>query len=428
MAALRFAHLADLHLDTPFRGVGLADPALQAALADASLQAWDRAVDTCLEERPDFVVIAGDVYDQEAAGIRAQLRFLRGLQRLSAAAVPAFVVHGNHDPQGGRWPAIRAWPPGVTVFGHDGVTSVPVLRDGETVALVHGMSYPVRHVTENLALRFRRRSDVPPAVYQVGLLHASVGAQPEHDVYAPCSLEDLRRTGLDYWALGHVHTRQTLAAEGPAAVYPGNLQARHPGEQGPRGFYLVEAGVGRPPTLDFRPCDLWRFATLTLDLGETPLGSADELVGHLLQSAQARRADRGLIARAEVGGATPLHADLTRPAAREDLLRDLREQAAGPGDLWWDDLTIRTRPPRDRRERMEAADFVGDLLRWSAAHRSEAPSRVAALLRGLSGTGEFSAIRRELDWEGIAAAGDQLSEEAEQLAWDLLEERGERER
>ena len=423
MPALRFAHLADLHLDTPFHGIGAVDPAIQSSLAEASLQAWDRTVDICLQQRLDFVLIAGDVYDQEEAGVRAQLRFLRGLQRLSAAAIPVFVIHGNHDPQGGRWPAIKEWPAGVTVFGHDRVDVIPVERDGHTLALVHGTSYPVRHVTENLALRFRRRDE---PVYQIGLLHASVGDHPEHGVYAPCSLDDLRRSGLDYWALGHVHTRQTLCGDAPAAVYPGNLQARHPGEQGPRGFYVVEAERDHPPLLTFQPCDLWRFATLSLDLGGAPLSSVDQVAAHLLRAAQDRQGDRGLIARAELTGPTPLHADLNRTGVRDDLLRDLREQAHGAGDLWWDELTIRTRPLQDRAKRMEAADFVGDLLRWSEAHRPEAPARVAALLAELRTTGDLAALRQELDWGAVEAAADDLAEQAEQLAWDLLEERAER--
>ncbi len=422
MSVLRFAHLADLHLDTPFHGIGAVEPAIQASLVEASLEAWDRAVELCLRRELDFVLIAGDVYDQEEAGVRAQLRFLRGLERFSAAAVPVFVVHGNHDPQGGRWPAIREWPPGVTVFGHDEVGVVPVRREGQTLALIHGLSYPVRHVSENLALRFSRREE---PVFQIGLLHATVGAHPEHGVYAPCGLEDLRRSGLDYWALGHVHTRQTPSEQDPAVVYPGNLQARHPGEQGPRGFYLVEVEPGQAPRLTFQPCDLWRFATVALDLGRQPLLSLDELAAELERAAREQRGDRGLIARAEVTGATELHAQLTRAGVGTELLQGLRDQAQAVPDLWWDAIEIRTRPAQDRGQRMAALDFVGDLLRWSEAHRAEAPQRVAALLDELRGNGDLAALRGELAWDAPVAAASELAAEAEQMAWDLLEERAE---
>lgn len=419
MAALRFAHLADLHLDTPFRGLGRVSEALQASLADASLAAWDRAVDICLAERVEFVLIAGDVYDQEEAGVRAQLRFLRGLQRLAGAGVPTFIVHGNHDPQGGRWPAIREWPAGVTVFGSADVQIVPVERDGRVLALIHGMSYPERHVGANLAARFRRR---PEPVYQIGLLHASVGDHPEHGRYAPCSLQDLRASGLDYWALGHVHTREVVCAEAPAVVYPGNLQARHPGEQGPRGLYIVEAEPGAAPRLTFRAADLWRFGTIALDLGRDPAASLEEVASRLAQAAQDVKEDRGLIASADVAGATALHVELNRRGVREDLLRQLRDDAAGLPDVWWDDLRIRTRPAQERARRLEAGDFLADLLRGSDARQAEAAARVAALLEDLRSKPDLAALRREIDWTGIGAAAGDLWDEAERLAFDLLEE------
>src|SRR5690606_30208492 len=229
----------------------------------ASLAAWDDAVAHCVAADVDFVVIAGDVYDDEVAGVRAQLRFLRGLERLSRANVPVFVVFGNHDPAGGRWPAVSDWPPGVTVFGHTGVASVPVIRDGAMIAVVHGISYRQRHETTNLALGFAR---VPEDVFQVGLLHANVGDVPGHGRYAPCTMPDLVRAGLDYWALGHVHERRVLRPAEPMVAYPGNLQARHPNEPGAKGFLLVEVEAGSAPNASFRPADRWRFHDVRVDL------------------------------------------------------------------------------------------------------------------------------------------------------------------
>lgn len=49
---------------------------------------------------------------------------------------------------------------------------------------------------------------------------------------------------MDYWALGHIHKRQVLSARHPAAIYPGNIQARHLKETGPKGYYLVRAANG----------------------------------------------------------------------------------------------------------------------------------------------------------------------------------------
>jgi len=97
----RFIHAADLHLDTPYEGIGRASEEVQRELQDASLEAFDGLVDLALEREVAFVVISGDIYDGAERGLRAQMRFLNGLRRLSAANIRTFIIHGNHDPLDG---------------------------------------------------------------------------------------------------------------------------------------------------------------------------------------------------------------------------------------------------------------------------------------------------------------------------------------
>lgn len=422
MRPVRFAHLADLHLDTPFKGLSTLQPDLAQALQDASLNAWDHAVTTCLDEAVDFVVIAGDVYDSSEAGVRAQLRFLAGLRRLSAEGIPVFIVHGNHDPRGGRWSAIPEWPQGVTVFGHREVEVVPVERDGETLALVHGMSFGEQHVTENLALRYKRE---PQEVVQVGVLHCSVGDHPEHGRYAPCSLDDLTRSGLDYWALGHIHTRQVVKPASPAVVYPGNVQARHPGEEGEKGFYLVElTPAAAEPSLEFRAVDAWRFATLRVDLAAERVGSIPDLQAFLENQADAlqdKHTERGLIVRAEIVGASELHAELSRADTVAGLLGALRDsyQAAG---LWWDELRLRTRPQLDREARLQVGDFISDLLAQSDEEASDARAFVSGCVDELRHHSALRKVASQLDVDALTAEAEALWQEAEALAFDRMDD------
>ena len=67
MNSLRYFHAADLHLDTPFLGLSRTDAgeALQAQLRDATFTALQRLFDQCERLRPDFLVLAGDIYNQE---------------------------------------------------------------------------------------------------------------------------------------------------------------------------------------------------------------------------------------------------------------------------------------------------------------------------------------------------------------------------
>src|SRR5690606_10264272 len=124
---------------------------------------------------------------------------------LADHGIRTFIAAGNHDPVEEGWSAIDEWPELVTIFPVDATGSVTVVRDGVALATVHGTSYGRRAVTENLAARFVR-TEAPGT--QIGVLHANVGGQPDHDPYSPCSLDDLTAIGLDYWALGHVHARQ----------------------------------------------------------------------------------------------------------------------------------------------------------------------------------------------------------------------------
>ena len=73
----------DLHLDTPFKGLTASDGHVAQALRDASLDAFDGLIQLAIDRGAAFVLLAGDIYDGESRGVRAQLRFLRGLQRFS---------------------------------------------------------------------------------------------------------------------------------------------------------------------------------------------------------------------------------------------------------------------------------------------------------------------------------------------------------
>lgn len=359
----RFLHAADLHLDTPFEGIRRVEPFVADALRDASLRAFESLVALAIAREVAFVVLAGDIYDGPERGVRAQLVFRRGLERLSEAGIATFVVHGNHDPVEVGWSAIRSWPERVTVFGPDEVTAVTIERDGQPLATVHGISYPTRAVAENLALRFARR-DLPG--FQIGVLHANVGGDPQHAPYSPCSLEDLKAAGLDYWALGHIHARQVLAAGDPWVVYPGNLQGRSPkaSERGPKGALIVEVDGTSVAPPEFVALDRVRFAAVEADIGEAgDLADVQELLTELAIG-QTQAADgRSVLLRATLVGSGPTADDLRRPGAVAELLGALRDGVSRDEPfVWWEHLVDATRPALDLDALRRRGDFPGELL------------------------------------------------------------------
>ncbi len=243
-ASLRFLHAADLHLDAAFKGLSSSVPAgVGTILRDATFTAWSRLVDAACALRPDFVLLGGDIYNQEDGSLRAQLALRDGCVRLREANIPVFIVHGNHDPLPARASAVRL-PENVTVFGAAQPEAVKVYREGVPVAMVHGMSHATGRETRSLARLFRR---APADLFQVGLLHCTVDSIAASEQYAPASLKDFAASDFDYWALGHIHAPQ-VAGYAPRVVYPGSPQGLHSNEDGPHGCVLVDVAHGEIST------------------------------------------------------------------------------------------------------------------------------------------------------------------------------------
>jgi exonuclease SbcD len=358
---LRFVHTGDLHLDSPFLGLGEAVPErISSALRDATLRSWERIVRLAIDEHVDSVLVAGDVFEGANRTLRAQVAFRNGLERLAQERIPSFVVTGNHDPLNGWEPAVT-WPDVAYRFPATAVSSRLLLRDGVELARIHGISYGTRDISRNLAASFHRDGDEP---YAIGLLHANVGGIEGHANYAPCSLADLAASGMDYWALGHIHKHGILRAKDPTVVYCGNPQGRDPGETDPRGCYLVDVDERGHVEAEFRAMDVVRWQRLSVSIEGIPTEEALILaVGDAIEAA-ADRAGRSIVALVTLTGRGPLHGSLRRTAVLHDLHELVRQRfGAGEPFAWLETLRDQTRPSIDLVARREAGDLLGEALR-----------------------------------------------------------------
>jgi DNA repair exonuclease SbcCD nuclease subunit len=359
MPRLRFVHAADLHLDSPFRGLRFVAPDIGQILQQATFQTYMNIIQLCMDEKVDALLVAGDIYDGADRSLQAQLRFYQGLGQLNDAGIASFICHGNHDPLNG-WLAQLKRPPLSRQF-RETVAAVPLDPGAPERATIYGFSYPRRDVTNNIARTFRHD---PERGFAIGLLHANVGGDTDHANYAPCTIEDLTATDINYWALGHIHKHRVLQHQEPAVVYPGNPQGRHPNEIGERGVYYVEVHDNGQVTLQFRPLDVVRWEAVTLDISD--MDSDQDLVDVLTQRLEdtLAAAERSVICRVRLIGRGPLHSTLQRDGYLESLRIALNSTGVQRFPFFWCERVIdATLAPLDREARRQAGDFLGTVLR-----------------------------------------------------------------
>jgi DNA repair exonuclease SbcCD nuclease subunit len=367
MESLRFVHAADLHLDSPFRGIGDASPALRHRLQSATLAAFGRVIDHTIDAKADFLIIAGDIYDSKDRNLRALVAFRKEMERLAERNIPVYIVHGNHDPLNG-WGSGFQMPPNVVTFGGR-ADSEPFVRRGREVAQITGISYTRERVTDNLASTLK---PVDGASYSIAVLHANIGHQRGHADYAPATVGELTAAGFDYWALGHVHTRSVLAADPVMVVYPGNTQGRNPRESGPRGCYQVDVDTYGRAHLQFVDASMARWDHIELSIRDCT--SIDQLVDSMLE--RAREAASGFegptVVRCTIRGNGPLHRDLQRDEMNEEL-RDILQSAAV--SVVAESVRIATGPELDIESLARTETMVSDFLKLTECALDDAALR-----------------------------------------------------
>jgi len=352
MESLRFIHAADLHLDSPFRGLGEVSPELRDQLQFATLTSLQRIVDHSINVRADFLVIAGDLYDSRDRSLRALLAFRKQMERLAERDISVFIVHGNHDPLNG-WGSEFQLPPNVTTFSGR-IDTEPFLRRGREVASITGVSYTRERVMENLAASFKPSGSAP---YTVAVLHANVGGHTGHADYAPATVDELSNAGFNYWALGHVHNRAILSTDPAFVVYPGNPQGRHARESGPRGCYQVDVDTSGRTHLQFVETGVVRWSHLEMSIvGHSRVSG---LIDAMLEKGRAAAAefDGPTVVRWTITGNGPLHRDLHKKDGLEAELQEEMQTAVAT-----ESVRIATGPELDLEALARTETVVSDFL------------------------------------------------------------------
>ncbi|HNG55116.1 MAG TPA: DNA repair exonuclease [Nitrospira sp.] len=352
---MRFIHAADLHIDSPLRGLDRYDGAPVERLRTATRSAFERLIDTAISEHVDFLLLAGDIYDCDWQDFHTGLFFRGQMVRLEREGIRVFIVQGNHDAQGVISKQL-VLPPNVTVFSSRAAHTIRL--DDRSVA-IHGRSFPERAVDEDLVPSY------PPPVpgfFNIGLLHTSLTGRAGHDTYAPTDLPTLNHKGYDYWALGHVHAREVIA-ERPHIVFPGNLQGRHAKETGPKGCELVTVEAGRIES-EFVALDVVRWNQLIVSLdGVQRLEALGEAFRHALEPVLTGAMDRLHAVRVTLTGSTELHRlEASQPGTLAAAMYGAA-QDIGEVEVWIEQVRLDLTTPLDRVQTAQRQDAVGELVR-----------------------------------------------------------------
>jgi exonuclease SbcD len=334
MAAYRFIHTADVHLDSPLRSLALRNPELAELIGNATRRAFVRTIDLCLEEGVNALVLAGDIYDGNQTSMKTARLLGDQLHRLHAAGIATFIVRGNHDAMS-RITKELVFPDTVKVFGGRAEAVSLERSKSDLPIVVHGLSFAQQHCTESLLAKYK------PAVegaVNIGILHTSLAGSPGHDVYSPCSATDLQATDFSYWALGHIHKRSVISGR-CSIVMPGIPQGRDIGESGVKSVTLVTIGDDRSVQIEERITSIAQFERVTVDA--TGVETWQDLVGTLgrqMQDARDKASSEHLVIRLQLTGRTPLY---WRARADRDLLKtEIDQRASFIGATWVEKLEL----------------------------------------------------------------------------------------
>ena len=248
---LRILHSADWHLDSPFASFSEEQ---RSFLKQAQRQIPEKIALICRQQKCDLVLLAGDLFDGPWS--RTTLDQVR--EALKECGVPVMIAPGNHDPWGVDCPWAEFWPENVHIFG----------KELESVALqsldcrVFGAGFSQMDC-QSLLEGFHAEGE---ETWKIGLFHGDPTNVNSH--YNPITMAQIRKSGLSYLALGHVHTAGALEALNTVCGWPGCPMGRGWDETGEKGCLLVD--LNQTAVLEPYVLDLPGFFRETVDFNRLP--------------------------------------------------------------------------------------------------------------------------------------------------------------
>lgn len=247
---MKILHSADWHLDAPMTG----RTEEQARFLRQELRKVpEKIAALAKQENCDLLLLAGDLFD----GAYTQDSFRAVCAALEDVKIPVFITPGNHDFCQPNSPYLTEnWPENVHIFKHPTIEAVqlPALD-----CTVYGAGYEAMDCPALLE-NFRAEGE---SKWKIGILHGD--ATNTSSPYCPVNSQQVRLSGLDYLALGHIHKSGSFRSGDALCAWPGCPMGHGYDEAGIKGVILLE--LDDDVRWEFRTLDTPRFYDEEVEVG-----------------------------------------------------------------------------------------------------------------------------------------------------------------
>jgi len=226
---MKFAHLGDCHLGS------WRFPELQ----ELNMQSFSKAIDFCIREKVELVLITGDLFDSAYPPIDILKKTFREFRKLHNAEIPCFIIPGSHDYS-------VSGKTFLDVLEHAGFCkNVTNYEEKDDKIILHPIiqnkyaiyGYPGKK--SGLEVPELRKLEIQdaPGFFQILMLHTSIREAIGNLPIDSISMNQLPKA--DYYALGHLHIdfqKNNLIYSGP--IFPNNFEELEELNYGQ--FYIID--------------------------------------------------------------------------------------------------------------------------------------------------------------------------------------------
>ena len=232
---MRFAHIADVHLGGW----------KQKPLQDLNFQSFRRAIDLCLEQKLDFVLIAGDLFDSAYPPIEILRDTFGEFKRLREAKLPCFIIAGSHDysVSGKTFLDVLEKAGFCKNVADIEETENSIILNPTIYGNVALYGYPGKKSGLEIPDLRKIKFNDSPGLFKIFMLHTTL--DKARGTLPIDALEADKVPKADYYAMGHLHIDfqyQNFVYPGP--IFPNNFQELEDLHHG--SFYIVDTSESNP--------------------------------------------------------------------------------------------------------------------------------------------------------------------------------------